>query len=80
MVHHIVMTTALFFASGLIEHVAGSSRLTALGGMVRRAPAIAALFLFPALGMAGIPPLSGFVSKFALVDAGIASRQYPVWP
>jgi multicomponent Na+:H+ antiporter subunit D len=78
MVHHIVVTTALFLASGLIEHVGGSSRLTALGGMVRRAPAVAALFLLSALGMAGIPPLSGFVSKFALVDAGIASRQYAV--
>ncbi|HEX2048641.1 MAG TPA: proton-conducting transporter membrane subunit [Acidimicrobiales bacterium] len=78
MVHHIVVTTALFLASGLIEQVGGSSRLTRVGGMVRKAPVMAALFLLPALGMAGIPPLSGFVSKFALVDAGIASRQYVV--
>ncbi|HEV3398357.1 MAG TPA: proton-conducting transporter membrane subunit, partial [Actinomycetes bacterium] len=78
MVHHIVVTTALFLTSGLIERVGGSSRLTQVGGMVRKAPVMAALFLLPALGMAGIPPLSGFVSKFALVDAGIASRQYVI--
>ena len=78
MVHHIVVTTALFLASGLIERVGGSSRLTRVGGMVRKAPLMATLFLLPALGMAGIPPLSGFVSKFALVDAGMASRQYPI--
>ena len=78
MIHHIVVTTALFLASGLIERVGGSSRLTRVGGMVRKAPLMATLFLLPALGMAGIPPLSGFVSKFALVDAGMASRQYPI--
>jgi multicomponent Na+:H+ antiporter subunit D len=76
MVHHIVVTTALFLASGLIERVGGSSRLTAVGGMVRKAPVLAALFLIPALSVAGIPPLSGFVSKFALIDAGIEARQY----
>ena len=78
MIHHIVVTTALFLASGLIERVGGSSRLTAVGGMVRKAPVMAALFLIPALSVAGIPPLSGFVSKFALIDAGIVARQYPI--
>ena len=78
MVHHIVVTTALFLASGLIERIGGSSRLTAVGGMVRKAPVMAALFLIPALSVAGIPPLSGFVSKFALIDAGIVARQYPI--
>jgi multicomponent Na+:H+ antiporter subunit D len=28
--------------------------------------------------MVGIPPLSGFVSKFALIDAGVASHQYTI--
>ena len=78
MVHHIAVTTALFLASGLIERLGGSSRLTRVGGMVRQAPLLAALFLLPALAMAGIPPLSGFVSKLGLIDAGIESRQYAI--
>jgi multicomponent Na+:H+ antiporter subunit D len=78
MVHHIVVKTTLFLGAGLIERTGGSSRLTRVGGMVREAPGLAVLFLLPALSLAGIPPLSGFVSKFALIDAGVASRQYAV--
>jgi multicomponent Na+:H+ antiporter subunit D len=70
--HHIVAMTTLFLVGGLIEHVGGSSRLGQLGGMVRSAPVVAALFLVAALGLAGTPPLSGFVPKFALVEAGFA--------
>jgi multicomponent Na+:H+ antiporter subunit D len=77
-VHHIVAKTSMFLTGGLIEHVGGSGRLNRLGGMVQRAPVVAVLFLVPALSLAGIPPLSGFVAKFALVDAGISGRSYAV--
>ncbi|MET0728359.1 MAG: Na+/H+ antiporter subunit D [Acidimicrobiales bacterium] len=77
-VHHIVAMTTLFLAGGLIEHVGGSSRLSRLGEMVRRAPVVAVLFLIPALGLAGVPPLSGFVPKVALVDAGLVEDQHVI--
>jgi multicomponent Na+:H+ antiporter subunit D len=69
LVHHIVVKTGLFLTGGLIEHQGGSTRLDRLGGMVRTAPAIAVLFFVGALSLAGIPPLSGFVSKFSLLAA-----------
>jgi len=74
LVHHIVVKTSLFLTEGLIEHHAGTSRLDHLGGLVRRAPAVAWCFGVAALALVGIPPLSGFVSKFALFGA-IAHRQ-----
>lgn len=73
MVHHIVVKTSLFLAGGLVERAGGSTRLSELGGLVRSQPVLAWLFLLPALSLVGIPPLSGFVSKFALIDAGLAS-------
>jgi multicomponent Na+:H+ antiporter subunit D len=77
-VHHIVAKTGLFLSGGLIEHAGGSSRLGRLGGMARTAPALAVLFLVPALSLVGLPPLSGFVAKFALVDAAAARSSYAV--
>jgi multicomponent Na+:H+ antiporter subunit D len=78
MVHHIVVKTTLFLTGGLIEQLAGSSRLSRIGDMLRTAPLLAILFLLPALSLAGVPPLSGFVSKLALIEAGLAAKQYPV--
>ncbi len=77
-VHHIVAKTGLFLSGGLIEHAGGSSRLTRLGGMVRTTPVLAVLFLVPALSLIGLPPLSGFVPKFALVDAAAQRSSYAV--
>ena len=75
-VHHIIVKTALFLVSGLVARRAGSSRLSEVGGLVRTAPVIAVLFSIPALSLAGMPPFSGFLAKFALVDAGLDAGAY----
>jgi multicomponent Na+:H+ antiporter subunit D len=75
-VHHIIVKTALFLVAGLIERRSGSDRLSRVGGLVRSAPVIAVLFALPALSIAGLPPFSGFVGKFALVSAGIDSQDW----
>jgi multicomponent Na+:H+ antiporter subunit D len=77
-VHHIVVKTALFLVAVQVEHRAGSGRLSRVGGLVRSAPALAVLFALPALSIAGMPPFSGFVAKFALVDAGIGSAEWTI--
>ncbi len=77
-VQHIVVKTTLFLTAGLIEHTGGSSSLARIGKMIRTAPFLAVLFLLPALSLAGFPPLSGFVAKFALIDAGDAAGEYAI--
>lgn len=71
-VHHIVVKTSLFLVGGLVEHLGGTGLLRRLGGMARRFPLVGALFLLPALSLAGLPPFSGFLAKLALVQAGLA--------
>ena len=77
-VHHIIVKTALFLVAGLVSRRAGSSRLSEVGGLVRSAPVIALLFAVPALSLAGLPPFSGFLAKFALADAGVAAESWLV--
>ena len=70
--------TTLFLVAGLVDRRAGTSRLSEMGGLVRSAPVIAALFAVPALSLAGMPPFSGFLAKFALVDAGIDADRWVI--
>ncbi len=75
-VHHIIVKTALFLVAGLVDRRSGSARLSEVGGLIRTAPLIAVLFAVPALSLAGLPPFSGFLAKFALVDAGLSAHAW----
>ncbi|MEV4246517.1 Na+/H+ antiporter subunit D [Streptosporangium canum] len=71
-VHHITVQTGLFLVTGLIERRTGTTSLDRLGGLMRLAPLISVLFFVPAMNLAGIPPMSGFLGKLALIQAGVA--------
>ena len=71
-VHHIVVQTTLFLVAGLVERRAGTGSLRQAGGLQHIAPVLAVLYVLPALSLAGIPPLSGFVAKLPLLQAGLA--------
>lgn len=76
LVHQIIVKTSLFLVAGVIEERAGTAALNRLGGFMHTAPVLAVVFLLAALSLAGIPPLSGFIGKLALVEAGLASATY----
>lgn len=69
--HHIVLKTNLFFVSGVVNHIRGTNDLARLGGLVKAAPWISVIFFVSAFSLAGIPPLSGFWAKLAIVLAGL---------
>ncbi|MGB6221644.1 complex I subunit 5 family protein [Haloferula sp.] len=73
LVHHIVVKANLFLVTGLVEERAGSSDLAKVKGLLHTSPWIALLFAVPALSLAGLPPLSGFFAKFALLRATLES-------
>jgi multicomponent Na+:H+ antiporter subunit D len=70
--HHIAIQTTLFLVAGLIERQGGSTSVNRLGGLATRSPLLAVLFFVPAMNLAGIPPLSGFIGKLGLLQAGVA--------
>jgi multicomponent Na+:H+ antiporter subunit D len=69
LLQYLAVKGSLFLTAAAIETVTGTGQLARLGGMLRTRPALAIGFLLPALSLAGIPPTSGFVGKFLLVDA-----------
>jgi multicomponent Na+:H+ antiporter subunit D len=71
LVHHIIVKTNLFLVSGVVIRLKGSCDLAKVGGLCHSAPWLALLFFIPAFSLAGIPPLSGFWAKYALVKSGI---------
>jgi multicomponent Na+:H+ antiporter subunit D len=76
--HHIIVKTNLFLISGTIKALRGTYQLKSLGGLAASSPWLAVLFLIPALSLAGLPPLSGFWAKFAMIKAGLQAEQYLV--
>jgi multicomponent Na+:H+ antiporter subunit D len=74
--HHMLVISALFLVSGLFLRQRRTTDMRALGGMYRAQPFVACLALVPVFSLAGIPPLSGFIAKLAVVGSMIESRQY----
>lgn len=78
-VHHILVQTSLFLVVGLVERQAGSAQLRRLGSLLYTAPVIGVLYLVPALNLGGIPPLSGFLGKVMLIQAGAEDGSWLAW-
>jgi multicomponent Na+:H+ antiporter subunit D len=76
LVHQIPVKTSLFLVGGMVEHLTGTGALQRLGGMSKKLPAVAVLFMLGALSLAGLPPFSGFFGKLALVQAGMSAESY----
>jgi multicomponent Na+:H+ antiporter subunit D len=74
--HHMLVISTLFLVSGLFLRQRRTTDLRVLGGVYRAQPVVACLALVPLFSLAGIPPLSGFIAKVAVVGPMIDVRQY----
>ncbi|MBN1348084.1 Na+/H+ antiporter subunit D [candidate division KSB1 bacterium] len=69
-IHNIFVKTALFLIGGIHEKLTGTNDLKKTGGLANAVPAVSILFMIAALALAGVPPLSGFFSKYVILKAG----------
>ncbi len=63
---------------GAARQLGGSYDVRRLGGLWRSHPGLALALPLPAFSLAGIPPLSGFWAKLALVKAALDEREWVV--
>jgi multicomponent Na+:H+ antiporter subunit D len=76
LMHDMVAKALLFILGGLIIQISGTSNLQEMGGLIRRYPLIGWLFFITALGIAGIPPLSGFTGKLLIIQGGLQAEWF----
>ncbi len=82
LVHQGVMKITLFFAAGNYAETLGVHKVSEMDGVGKRMPGTTLAFTIGALGMIGVPPVAGFVSKWYLglgaVESGEAGWVLPV--
>jgi len=65
-VNHALFKGLLFLGAGAVLHGAKTLEIDHLGGLLKRMPWTAAVFLIGAVAISGLPPLNGFVSEFLI--------------
>ena len=75
---HAAMKSALFLGAGVFQHARGSTDLADLEGVGRTRRLTFLGFVVAGLALAGVPPLSGFWSKDAILVASFASPYAPL--
>jgi len=80
LVTHAFFKSLLFLAAGSVIHaLSGEQDLRKMGGLKRYLPRTFPAFFVGAAAIAGVPFLSGFFSKDAILSRAFAQGQYVVW-
>jgi formate hydrogenlyase subunit 3/multisubunit Na+/H+ antiporter MnhD subunit len=74
---HAGFKSLLFLCTGSVLHATKERSLGKLGGLIHRMPWVAWLALAGVIAGAGLPPLSGFVSEWLLLQAFLFSPGLP---
>ena len=74
--HHIVVITNLYLVSGVLLRLRRTTDMASLGGLYRDQPLFSALAMVPIFSLAGVPPLSGFLGKLAILEGMFAAGAY----
>ena len=77
--NHILYTSLLFMAVGVVIYRTGEESLKKVGGLGRRMPLTAAVFGVAALSIAGFPGFNGFVSKTMVITAAHDEHIDALW-
>ena len=64
--NHSLFKSLLFFTAGNVYQATHTLDIEKLGGLIKKMPQTAFLFLVAAMAICGLPPFNGFISEFIL--------------
>jgi len=68
--NHSLFKSLLFYCAGTVYQATHTMDIERLGGLIKKMPQTAILFLIAALAICGLPPFNGFISEF-LIFSGL---------
>ncbi len=71
--NYMTYVSLILFSIAAVEYRTGTTNLNKLGGLIKKQPIAYLGLLFGIIGLAGIPPMNGFVSKWLIYRALILS-------
>ncbi len=75
---HGLAKAAMFAAAGVLVKATGHDTMSGLAGTAGRLPLTLFSFGLAGTTLMGLPPSSGFLSKWQLIDAALADGQWPL--
>lgn len=75
-VSHATAKASMFMAAGLVYAALGHDRVADLTGVARTLPITVTAFALGGIALIGLPPAGGFVAKWLLLSAAIATAQW----
>ncbi|MDP3104307.1 MAG: proton-conducting transporter membrane subunit, partial [Candidatus Methanoperedens sp.] len=67
--NHAVFKSLLFMGAGSLIYSTHTKNIEELGGLIKKMPVMALLFLIGVLSISALPPFSGFVSEWLLLQS-----------
>ena len=64
--NHSLFKSLLFYGAGTIYQAIHTLNIESMGGLIKKMPQTAILFLVAALAICGLPPFNGFISEFLI--------------
>ena len=66
--NHSLFKSLLFFGAGSIYQQTHTRNIERLGGLIKKMPVTALMFLIGSMAIGGVPPFNGFVSEFIIYN------------
>lgn len=75
--NHSIFKGLLFMAAGSIQYSTHTRNIDDLGGLIKKMPWTALMFLVGSIAITGLPPLNGFISEWLTFQSLISIFQIP---